>query len=242
MATAKQQRPQAPRAGRRARRPPERGAARPRGPGRDRRPRLRQLPPAPRPGSTTCSPTSLDAGEDGYARLDLGAGERVNVEFVSANPTGPLHAGGGRWAAYGDSLCRILERCGHVVHREYYLNDRGVQMGLFGGVARRPQGRHRPARGRLRRGVHQRVGGGDARRRRPGRVGLRAGQAGARATSLGGDRRRVRHLVQRAEPGRVGAVEDTLRRPARRGAPPSTRTAPPGCAPPTSATTRTACW
>ena len=71
-------------------------------------------------------------GEDGYARLDLGAGTKVNVEFVSANPTGPLHAGGGRWAAFGDSLCRILERCGHEVHREYYLNDRGVQMGLFG--------------------------------------------------------------------------------------------------------------
>ena len=76
--------------------------------------------------------TVVTEGEEGYARLDVGQGETVNVEFVSANPTGPLHAGGGRWAAYGDSLCRILERCGHVVHREYYLNDRGVQMGLFG--------------------------------------------------------------------------------------------------------------
>jgi len=74
----------------------------------------------------------VDAGEEGFARLDLGGGRKVNVEFVSANPTGPLHAGGGRWAAYGDALCRILERAGHEVHREYYLNDRGVQMGLFG--------------------------------------------------------------------------------------------------------------
>jgi arginyl-tRNA synthetase len=74
----------------------------------------------------------VTGGEEGYARLDLGGGKRVNVEFVSANPTGPLHAGGGRWAAYGDSLCRILQRCGYVVHREYYLNDRGVQMELFG--------------------------------------------------------------------------------------------------------------
>jgi arginyl-tRNA synthetase len=74
----------------------------------------------------------LAGGEEGYARLDLGEGKRVNVEFVSANPTGPIHAGGGRWAAFGDSLCRILERTGHVVHREYYLNDRGVQMGIFG--------------------------------------------------------------------------------------------------------------
>ena len=75
---------------------------------------------------------AVSAGEAAFARPDLGQGLKVNVEFVSANPTGPLHAGGGRWAAYGDSLCRILERCGHVVHREYYLNDRGVQMGLFG--------------------------------------------------------------------------------------------------------------
>jgi arginyl-tRNA synthetase len=74
----------------------------------------------------------IAGGEESYARLDLGGGKKVNVEFVSANPTGPLHAGGGRWAAFGDALCRILERCGHVVHREYYLNDRGVQMGLFG--------------------------------------------------------------------------------------------------------------
>ncbi|MET0727485.1 MAG: arginine--tRNA ligase [Acidimicrobiales bacterium] len=74
----------------------------------------------------------IAGGEEGYARPGIGGGKKVNVEFVSANPTGPLHAGGGRWAAYGDALCRILERCGHVVHREYYLNDRGVQMGLFG--------------------------------------------------------------------------------------------------------------
>ncbi len=72
------------------------------------------------------------AGDDGYARPDIGGGTKVNVEFVSANPTGPLHAGAGRWAAFGDALCRILDRCGYVVHREYYLNDRGVQMGLFG--------------------------------------------------------------------------------------------------------------
>ncbi len=53
------------------------------------------------------------------------------MEFVSANPTGPLHVGGGRWAAYGDSLCRILERCGFRVHREFYVNDRGNQIKMF---------------------------------------------------------------------------------------------------------------
>ncbi|MCC6438178.1 MAG: arginine--tRNA ligase [Acidimicrobiales bacterium] len=72
------------------------------------------------------------AGEHGYARPDLGAGKRVNVEFVSANPTGPLHAGGGRWAAYGDALVNLLNHCGYRADREYYLNDRGVQMTLFG--------------------------------------------------------------------------------------------------------------
>jgi arginyl-tRNA synthetase len=70
-------------------------------------------------------------GVRGYARSDAGAGRSVNVEFVSANPTGPLHIGGGRWAAYGDSLCRVLDRCGYRVHREYYVNDRGTQMTLF---------------------------------------------------------------------------------------------------------------
>lgn len=68
------------------------------------------------------------AGEDGYARHDVGAGERVNVEFVSANPTGPLHAGHGRGACYGDSVARLYERCGHPTEREFYINDRGAQM------------------------------------------------------------------------------------------------------------------
>src|SRR5437899_774175 len=73
----------------------------------------------------------VTAGTDGYARHDVGGGLPVNVEFVSTNPTGPVHAGGGRWAAYGDALCRVLERTGHRPHREFYLNDRGVQMQLF---------------------------------------------------------------------------------------------------------------
>ncbi len=90
----------------------------------------------------------IAGGEESYARLALGGGKKVNVEFVSANPTGPLHAGGGRWAAYGDSLCRILERCGYEVHREYYLNDRGVQMGLFGAsLAARKAGTELPEDG-----------------------------------------------------------------------------------------------
>ncbi len=73
----------------------------------------------------------IGAGVDGYARSTEGAGRSVSVEFVSANPTGPLHAGHGRWAAYGDSLCRLLERCGYAVCREFYVNDRGRQIDLF---------------------------------------------------------------------------------------------------------------
>ncbi|MDQ6725449.1 MAG: arginine--tRNA ligase, partial [Actinomycetota bacterium] len=73
----------------------------------------------------------LEQGVDGYARHGIGTEERVNLEFVSANPTGPLHVGAGRWAVYGDALARIMQRCGYGVHREYYVNDRGVQMGLF---------------------------------------------------------------------------------------------------------------
>jgi arginyl-tRNA synthetase len=60
------------------------------------------------------------------------AGERINLEFVSANPTGPLHAGGGRWVAVGDALANLLASQGAEVHREYYLNDAGTQLDLFG--------------------------------------------------------------------------------------------------------------
>jgi len=92
----------------------------------------------------------VEQGLDGYARHDVGAGQRVNVEFVSANPTGPLHVGAGRWAAYGDSVCRILERCHHAVHREYYINDRGNQIELFArSLAARRAGEEVPEGGYL---------------------------------------------------------------------------------------------
>ncbi len=74
----------------------------------------------------------IEQGEADYARLDFGQGQTVNVEFVSTNPTGPVHAGGGRWGAYGDSLARILARCGYRPHTEFYVNDRGNQTVLFG--------------------------------------------------------------------------------------------------------------
>ena len=75
----------------------------------------------------------LDAGE-GYGRhqRDAMTRERVNAEFVSANPTGPLHVGAGRWAAAGDAIAALLEADGHDVSREYYVNDHGEQIRRFG--------------------------------------------------------------------------------------------------------------
>jgi len=73
---------------------------------------------------------ALTAGT-AYGRPDIGQGTRVMVEFVSSNPTGPIHAGGARGACYGDALAGVLEATGHDVEREFYINDRGVQMDLF---------------------------------------------------------------------------------------------------------------
>jgi arginyl-tRNA synthetase len=74
--------------------------------------------------------TVVDAG-DAYGRSEVSAGHRFNLEFVSANPTGPLHLGHVRWAAVGDALGRILEATGAEVVREYYFNDAGVQIDRF---------------------------------------------------------------------------------------------------------------
>jgi arginyl-tRNA synthetase len=67
-----------------------------------------------------------------YGRGDALAGKRINLEFVSLNPTGPIHAGGARWVAVGDAIANLLEAQGAVVHREYYLNDAGGQLDTFG--------------------------------------------------------------------------------------------------------------
>jgi arginyl-tRNA synthetase len=75
--------------------------------------------------------TMLDAGER-YGDVNLGQQKKVQVEFVSANPTGPLHVGSGRNAVIGDALANVLAAAGYDVQREYYINDAGTQMGLFG--------------------------------------------------------------------------------------------------------------
>ena len=73
----------------------------------------------------------VDAGT-AFGASDVGRGRRVQVEFVSANPTGPLHVGNGRWASIGDSLARVLQAAGYDVEREYLVNDAGTQAAIFG--------------------------------------------------------------------------------------------------------------
>ncbi len=69
---------------------------------------------------------------DQYGQCDIGQGKRVMIEYVSANPTGPLHVGHGRHAAYGAVVADLLETVGYNVHREYYVNDAGRQMDILG--------------------------------------------------------------------------------------------------------------
>lgn len=91
--------------------------------------------------------TILTKGAD-YGRSDVNAGKTVNLEYVSANPTGPIHIGGARWAAVGDSLARVLSFTGAHVVREYYFNDHGNQIDHFSSsLLARAKGREVPADG-----------------------------------------------------------------------------------------------
>jgi len=74
----------------------------------------------------------IESAGAAFGRSDIGGGRKVQVEFVSANPTGPLHVGHGRGAVVGDVLARILSAAGFDVHREYYVNDAGNQMRILG--------------------------------------------------------------------------------------------------------------
>ena len=69
----------------------------------------------------------LKAGSE-YGRSDVGVGQKINVEYVSANPTGPMHVGHGRGAVYGDALATLLQKAGYDVTKEYYINDAGAQV------------------------------------------------------------------------------------------------------------------
>ena len=84
------------------------------------------------PGALQAELGRIVADGQSYGSTNLGGGRRVLVEFVSANPTGPLHVGHGRLAATGDCLARLLEATGHEVWREYYVNDAGRQLAVLG--------------------------------------------------------------------------------------------------------------
>jgi len=74
----------------------------------------------------------IHTADERYGASNIGKGESVQVEFVSSNPTGPLHVGHGRGAAVGDSVANILDFCGYVVQKEYYINDSGRQIQTLG--------------------------------------------------------------------------------------------------------------
>jgi arginyl-tRNA synthetase len=90
-----------------------------------------------------CLAKILEAGKS-YGNSDIGGGEPVNVEFVSANPTGPLHIGHARGAVFGDVLASLLQKAGYAVTREYYINDAGAQVDV---LARSVHHRYREALG-----------------------------------------------------------------------------------------------
>ena len=87
--------------------------------------------------------TVLERGAE-FGRSDMGAGQKVNVEYVSANPTGPLHVGHTRGAVFGDALASLLDYAGYGVTREYYINDGGAQVDV---LARSAYERYREACG-----------------------------------------------------------------------------------------------
>ena len=93
-------------------------------------------------GTRNCASCSKQ-GED-YGRSEMGKGEKVNVEYVSANPTGPMHVGHGRGAVFGDALANLLAFTGYKVTREYYINDAGAQVDV---LARSAYLRYREALG-----------------------------------------------------------------------------------------------
>ena len=190
---------------------------------RGRRPRLRQPLPRRR---------LVPAGDGAPGRAPARASarrrpsrpERILVEFVSANPTGPLHVGGGRHAAYGDALVRLLEAVGHEVEREYYVNDGGGQVERFAlSIAARMTGGEPPEDGYSGEYVAELAeqiaaeGIDPADTEAVGSARRRAGPR-ARARHPRPLRRPLRHLVLRARPlppgrGRGGAG------PARAGRP-----------------------
>ena len=188
-----------------------------------------------------------------YGRSDLLRGESINVEFISANPTGPLHLGHTRWAAVGDALARVLEAAGAKVAREFYINDRGSQMDLFGdSILARALGEEPPEGGYL--GVYVHELAEQVLAENPGILELPEAErqngvprgglphpAREPAGGAGGVPHDVRRLVQRADPARRRVGHRQPREAARRGSPVRRRWRALDAHRPTSGTTRTGC-
>ena len=159
---------------------------------RGRRPRVPQ--PVPRRRLVPAAPPTALAAAEELGGSEIGdRAERVLVEFVSANPTGPLTAASGRHAAYGDSVARVLEVTGHAVGREYYVNDTRRPDRALRRVDRGADARRAGARGRLR-----------------GRLHGRARRAARRARALGPDDLEL--LAERGTELMREHAERTLRR------------------------------
>ena len=228
--------------------PAQRGRRAAPGSRRDRRARIRQPLPAPHVAARRAPRRSRGGGA--YGTSDALAGRRINLEFVSANPTGPLHAGGGRWVAVGDAIANLLAAQGAQVsprvlperHRQSARDVPRLALAALPTASRRPTTATRastwsrsPTRcapssattstpdDAASWGV-QRIIDEDARRPRS-------------------NRRALRHLVLRADAARARRRRRRARRARRQGLASSfdKATAPGGCAPPTSATPATAC-
>jgi arginyl-tRNA synthetase len=84
------------------------------------------------PAWVAAQSTAIVAAGEQFAAADLGQGRRVQIEYVSANPTGPIHVGNGRGAAIGSTLALVMQAAGYEVEQEYYINDAGTQVAIFG--------------------------------------------------------------------------------------------------------------
>ncbi len=187
-----------------------------------------------------------------YGGSEMGAKEKVNIEFVSANPTGPVTLASARWAAVGDTLARLFEASGYHVAREYYFNDHGAQIDRFS-RSLLASARHEPTPDDGYPGQYIAEIAAAVVAEHPEAPGLPDDEA---LEVFRAERRRPDVRRDQADPGRLpGAVRRLLPRERplrdrchRPGASPgcassatsTSRTAPPGCAPRSTATTRTA--
>ena len=87
---------------------------------------------APSAFQSVAARVRAERSDFGRGQLPEGEPRKINLEYVSANPTGPMHVGHGRWASLGDAMARVMRHAGYEVSEEYYINDHGVQMDVFG--------------------------------------------------------------------------------------------------------------